>query len=184
MVYSLLNTESGILGAKMARRERPFIKNFIELPRDAVFDFLGRGLKGRNDDEQPKLELDIGAGLEWDGSTVKLKIGKGCKFDDDFLSCDFDEDEELRSTFTTLTDLSLEVDGCWLMINKKYTVYELRRTRHGVLKDIVSVGDSYDTDGVLIPIGHDGYGGYGQLSLLSSTRESTPEMPNFYKLSE
>jgi hypothetical protein len=165
----------------MARRDRPSIKNLIRLPKDAILDFLGRGLIGRRDEEEdePLLELDIGAGLEFDGDQIKLKTGFGIKIDVDGICVDNDEDVPARNTITALTDLNLELDGCWLMVNKKYTVYEIRRNKGGMVKDLVSVGDFYDTDGVCIPV-HDGYGGYGTMSLLS-VRESSPGKPNFYK---
>jgi hypothetical protein len=167
----------------MARRDKPSIRNLIRIPKDAILDFLGRGLVGRRDeeDDEPILELDIGAGLDFDGGKIRLKTGVGIKIDLDSVCLDTDEDLPSRSTITTLSDLTLELDGCWLMVNKKYTVYEIRRTKGGMIKDLVSVGDFFDTDGVCIPI-HDGYGGYGQMTLLAM-RESTPEKPNFYKQS-
>jgi hypothetical protein len=163
----------------MARVNRQRIQNILEIPHNSIFELVGRGLKGNNDDDTPKLEVDVGQGLHYEGDQIQCHNGDGIIFDDDKRICiDREQDHSRTTTFTTLSDITLAVDGCWLMINKKYTVYEVRKARCGLALEISSVGDYFDTDGVCIPQ-IDGYGG-SSLTLLA-TRTGTEEKPNFYQ---
>lgn len=252
----------------MASRSGPHISNFIVVPDDATFQFIGRGLVVNNHEHQryPQsfdvclgdglafdsdnaitlnldptggLTLDQGAlsldpgvlagqGLVTDGKKLDVKIGYGLTFGDQLelklavdpgceteidpaslvgrglqldgskldvsigdglafgnlseVNIDVTDDPSQAQVFHAVTNITIDVQGNNLVLDKTVTTFNVRRNRIGLVISIEQGNSVVETETVKLPIGGYGYGGYGYGGYnLAALAHSNPGRPNFYK---
>jgi hypothetical protein len=180
--------------------------NVYEIPRDILVECIGKGLQiNRGDPDFPcLLEVAVGDGISYkektghiginagDGlsidETSKLNVnaGDGLKLVDNKLTVDLevvtDEtvDPTKTKTLTVQVDSHITFEAGKLTLKKNYQQFHLLKNCYGQMLDI-EAGEAL-TDAEEVMIGGVCYGyGYGYGVAMKSMRESTREMPNFYK---
>ena len=145
------------MGSVMRKR----VKNILEVGRDVVADFIGKGLHINREQVPVQLEINTGDGLAFS--------------EDGALVVDMEIDPSKCTRYTQLTDTNLMIDGRKLILKKVYTVYEICRNYDNYILDIKPVETYERLDEVIIT-------DYSYVSIQNkSAREATPNFPNFYK---
>lgn len=145
------------MGSVMRKR----VKNILEVGRDVVADFIGKGLHVNREQVPVQLEINTGDGLAFS--------------EDGALVVDMEVDPSKCTQYTQMTDSTLSIDGRKIVLKKTYTVFEICRNYDNYILDIKPVQTFERTDEVILT-------DYAYVSALSKpAREATPNFPNFYK---
>lgn len=182
------------------------VVNVYEIPRDILVECIGRGLQiNREDPDFPcLLEVSVGDGISYkeekgvigvnagdglsidENSRLNVEMGDGLKLIDNKITVDLEvvSDENVDPTKTkTLTvqvDSHITFEAGKLMLTKNYQQFNLLKNCYGQMLDIEAGEALVATEEVMIGGVCYGYG-YGYGTAMKSLRESTSEMPNFYK---
>lgn len=128
----------------MAQIRKSSVKNYIEVPDNAIIEMAGKGLKTQtgNDDAPPKLTVNVGEGLDIDDGQVCLDLKK--------------KDKHHRNQITLLKNVHYSTDEHSLVIEKVFVVYEVVKTWFGLMVDFQEVDTFTRTSKVDLPKGPKG----------------------------
>jgi hypothetical protein len=161
------------------------ITNVFEIPLDILVETLGRGLHLNRSGQVPLLEPNIGTGLGFEeNSSFGVRYGEGLKLDDlgrisVDIGCDMFKDTEPDPSKTVEVEVQIDshlsLDAQKLSLRKVYRKYTVYKNASGHVIDFLPGETVERIDDVILAVPY----GYGT-GFMNSSREETPEAPNFY----
>lgn len=145
----------------MGSVKRKSVTNVLEVPKDILTQMFSKGFWVNREETPVCIEVFVGNGLDFD--------------DQNALIVDNVIDETKSSFFTQMVDSTILIDGRKLSLLKRYKTYKIQRNCDGLILNIIPFEDFERCDDVIMT-------DYGYVSVQAkSSREATPELPNFYK---